>query len=164
MKKAEITGSYAVANSKFNERGSGHFYITLKDITFEAKLSLDNILKIQPEIDGQTITYNYHESIYSNDEVLKELQIGNADVPKPYAYYYNYLNKVIKDRLANEMAISFIPLISKRLEQLLRPTVLFPIKNMMVPNANAIITPGIRVSITDTCTNTVLKYVKFQIL
>lgn len=137
-----------MANSNFKNMESGHFYITLKDIILEAKLSLEEILQIQPEIDAKSITFNYHESIYSNDEVLKGLKSGNADVPKPYAYYYNYLNKIIKDRLANEMVISFMPLIAKRLELLLKPATLFPTKDMIVPNANAIITPGVRVSIT----------------
>lgn len=143
-------GSYAVANSNFKDIETGHFYITLKDITFEAKLSLEQILQIQPKLYAKSITFNYHESIYSNDETLKELKTGNTQVPKPYIYYYNYVNEVVKERLANEMTISFMPLIAKRLEQLLKPAILFPTNDMIVPNANAIISPGVRVSITDT--------------
>jgi len=52
---------------------------------------------------------------------------------------------VIKGRLAEEMAVSFAPLIAMRLAQELKPTVLFPTKSMAVPKTNAYIAPGIQV-------------------
>jgi len=77
-------------------------------------------------------------------EVLNELS-ENTQFKKPYVYYYNYLNKVIKGRLAEEMAVSFTPLIAMRLAQELKSTVLFPTKSMAVPKTNAYIAPGIQV-------------------
>jgi len=77
-------------------------------------------------------------------EVLNELS-ENTQFKKPYVYYYNYLNKVIKGRLAEEMAVSFAPLIAMRLAQELKPTVLFPTKSVAVPKTKAYIAPGIQV-------------------
>lgn len=88
--------------------------------------------------------FRRHESVYTNDDVLNELE-NQYDVPKPYAYYYNYLNEVIKNRLANEMAFSIKPLIAKRLEQLLNSAVLFQTNNLEVPKAIVNVAPGIQV-------------------
>jgi len=77
-------------------------------------------------------------------EVLNELS-ENSQFKKPHVYYHNYLNKIIKGRLAEEMAVSFAPLIAMRLAQELKPTVLFPTKSMAVPKTNTYIAPGIQV-------------------
>lgn len=83
--------------------------------------------------------------MYTNEEVLKELTNENAQIQKPYAYYYKYLNEVIKKRLANEMIISFMPLIAKRFEQILSTAVLYPTIDLAVPNAYGNVAPGIQV-------------------
>lgn len=117
----------------------------MKNVEFKAQFLLDQFLEIRPEIDVDTITFNHHESLYTNEEVLKELTNENVEVQKPYAYYYKYLNEVIKQRLANEMTISFMPLIAKRFEQVLSTAVLYPTTDLVVPNAYGNIAPGIRV-------------------
>lgn len=107
---------------------------------------MDGILEIHPEIDvNEAITFSQHESMYTNGEVLKELENDNTDVLKPYVYYYNYLNGVIKSRIAKELTIIFKPLIAKRLEQTLNAAVLFTKKDIQIPKAYANIVPGIQV-------------------
>lgn len=142
LREAEITGDYTAVKSKKKE--SGQFYITLKDVEFKTKLFLDQFLDVQPEIDAKLITFRRHESMYTNDDVLNELE-NQYDVPKPYAYYYNYLNEVIKHRIANEMAVNFKPLIAKRLEQLLNSAVLFQSNDLEVPKAIVNVAPGVQV-------------------
>jgi len=78
-------------------------------------------------------------------EVLNELKSRNDQFEEPYTYYYNYLNKIIKRRLTEEMAVSFAPLVAMRIAQELRSTVLFPTRTMVVPKNNAYIAPGIQV-------------------
>jgi len=77
-------------------------------------------------------------------EVLNELK-DNAQSTTPFDFYYNYLNKVIKARVAEEIAVSFAPLIAMRIAQELRSTVLFPQKSMAVPKTKTYIAPGIQV-------------------
>lgn len=145
MKKAEVAGDYFVANS--NESETGQFYITLRDVEFKAKFFMDKFMEFQPQIDRESITFGNHESVYTNEEVMKQLNFNDnaAEVSKPYIFYYNYLNQIIKARLANEMAVSFAPLIAKRFEQTISKFVLFPTENVKVPKANTNIAPGIQV-------------------
>lgn len=145
MKKAEVAGDYVVPIS--NKIETGQFYITLKNVEFNAKFQLDKYMEIQPKINADSITFSHHESMYTNEEVLKELNNENTEVPKPYAYYYKYLNNVIKAHLANEMAASFMPLIAKRLQQTLAEAILFPMNNIEVPKTNVNVIPGVQVSL-----------------
>ncbi|XP_025422182.1 uncharacterized protein LOC112691934 [Sipha flava] len=146
---AEVTGDYSAAN--LNKKESGQFYITLKNIEFKTKLILDEFMEILPEIDvNETITVGQHESMYTDGEVLKELKNDNTDVLKPYIYYYNYLNSVLKSRIAKELTVIFRPLIAKRLEQKLNAAIMFPNKDLQIPKAYANIVPGIQVQIYNT--------------
>jgi len=103
-------------------------------------------MQIQPKVDVESITVGSHESSYTSGEVLKGMDTTNAKHPTPYAFYYRYLNQVIKNRLANEMTIGLTPLIAKRLQQTFRKTVLFPENVMAVPKSVVTVTPGIQVS------------------
>jgi len=105
---------------------------------------LNEFMETRPEIDSKSLKFGHHESTFTNMEVLNELS-ENTKFEKPYVYYFNYLNKVVKGRLAEEMAVSFAPLIAMRLAQELKPTVLFPTKSMAVPKAHAYIAPGVQV-------------------
>lgn len=145
LKKAEVAGDYAVANS--NESEIGQFYITLRNVEFKAKFFMDKFMEFQPQIDGESITFGNHESVFTNEEVMKGLDLNDnaAEVSKPYAFYYNYLNHVIKARLANEIAVSFTPLVAKHFEQIFNASVLFPEKDVKIPKANTNIVPGVQV-------------------
>ncbi|CAI6360836.1 unnamed protein product [Macrosiphum euphorbiae] len=150
LKQADIVGDYNAASSKKTE--SGQFNIILKDIIFKIKFPLNEFMENRPQIDSKSLMFGHHESTFTNMEVLNELS-GNTQFQKPYVYYYNYLNKVIKGRLAEEMAVSFAPLIAMRLAQELKSTVLFPTKSMAVPKTNAFIAPGIQAKIYNTMFN-----------
>ncbi|KAF0772815.1 Uncharacterized protein FWK35_00003629, partial [Aphis craccivora] len=150
LKKVDIIGDYNAAIPKKIE--SGQFYITLKDVEFKAKFLLNEFMETRPEIDSKWLTFGYQESAFSNMEVLNELS-GNDQFKKPYIYYHNYLNKVIKNRLAEEMAVSFAPLVAMRLAQELKPTVLFPTKSMVIPKTNTYIASGILAKIYNTTFN-----------
>lgn len=144
MNEAEVTGDYFAAN--INKKESGQFSITLKNIELKTKVILGEFMEIYPEIDGnEAITFSQHESMYTNEEVLKNLQRDQYDVLKPYAYYYNYLNGVIKNRIAKALTVSFRPLIAKRLVQKLNAAVMFPTKDTQIPKSHANIAPGIQV-------------------
>lgn len=143
MKKAEVVGDYAAASSKNIE--SGQFYITLNDIEFNMNFRLNEFMETRPEFNEKSLTLSHHESTYTNTEVLNQLQRDQTQAQKSYNFYYNYLNKVIKIRLAEEMAVSFAPLVAKRLVQKLNATVLFPTKFVAVPKVYAYAAPGIQV-------------------
>ncbi|XP_060854661.1 uncharacterized protein LOC132932353 [Rhopalosiphum padi] len=151
LEKADIFGDYDVANFKKIE--SGQFYITLRKIEFKAKFLLNEFMETRPEIDSNSLTFGHHESAFTNMEVLNELKSRNDQFEKPYTYYYNYLNKIIKRRLTEEMAVSFAPLVAMRIAQELRSTVLFPTRTMVVPKNNAYIAPGIQAKIYNTMFN-----------
>lgn len=144
IENVEIAGDFVVANS--DQRQYGHFYIMLKNVNFNAQFQLDKFLEIQPEINATTITFSDHEAVYSNEDILNELTDQNTGVQKPYSYYFSYVNDVIKDRLAKEMTIKFKPLIARRFEQILTQAILFPTKEMQMPNSNVNVDPEIQVS------------------
>lgn len=144
MNEAQVTGDYFVAN--INKKESGQFFFTLKNIGFNAMLALDEFMETRFEIDANNaITFGQYESMYTNEEVLKELESDNTDILKPHTYYYNYLHGVIKSRIAKELTVIFRPLIAKRLEQTLNAAVMFPTTDIQIPKAHANIAPGVQV-------------------
>lgn len=144
VERAIVSGDYSVATNA--RKGNGQYEIKLTNAKFDAKFQLIGFMETQQEIGAAAITCDQLESMYTDEGlVLKELKNENGESLRARDYYSNYLNNVIKDRLAKELAVSFTPLIAKYLEQKLHSAVLLPTVVVQLPQFIETVAPGVQV-------------------